>query len=128
MNTIPDTILEQVCVMMNSQQKVKLTEDFVVPIGEVFSLASGAAYVSFTRDSPTEYVLASFQCLLKFVSKEIDPVTDQPEEYGYEDEYRLENVELTAGDDYIKPIYLDFDADWVRLSSACQVKETYTDT
>ena len=61
MNTIPDTILEQVCVMMNSQQKVKLTEDFVVPIGEVFSLASGAAYVSFTRDSPTEYVLASFQ-------------------------------------------------------------------
>jgi coatomer protein complex subunit gamma len=40
--------------------------------------------------------------VLKFVSKEIDPSTGEPEDEGYEDEYTLEDVSLDLVD-YIQP-------------------------
>lgn len=40
--------------------------------------------------------------MLKFVSKEIDPSTGEPEDEGYEDEYTLEDVSLDLVD-YIQP-------------------------
>ena len=40
--------------------------------------------------------------MLKFVSKEIDPSTGEPEDEGYEDEYTLEDVSLELVD-YIQP-------------------------
>lgn len=110
---------------MQPQERAGITEDFIIPIYSVTSQASGAAYVSFTRDSPSEYGIASFQCSLKFVSKEIDPTSGQPEEDGYEDEYQLEDVELAAGDDYIKPTHANFSVEWDRLSGAFQSTETF---
>ena len=98
-NTIPDTVLEQVSVIMQPQADSGLTEDFIIPIPTLTSATSpGIVYVSFTRDNPEEYVQASFQCILKFVSKELDPATGEPEEEGYEDEYQLEDTELAAAD------------------------------
>ena len=43
-----------------------------------------------------------YSCVLKFVSKEIDPSTGEPEDEGYEDEYTLEDVSLDLVD-YIQP-------------------------
>lgn len=42
-----------------------------------------ALFVSFTCDTLTEYTLASFQCTLKFITKELDPTSGEPEEEGY---------------------------------------------
>jgi hypothetical protein len=82
-------VLEQVSVIMSPQSEdYGLTEDFIIPLPSLTAASSpGIVYVSFTRESPQEYALASFQCLLKFVSKELDPSTGEPEEEGYEDEY-----------------------------------------
>jgi len=41
-------------------------------------------------------------CVLRFTIKEIDPTTGEAEEEGYEDEYQLEDLDLSAGD-YVKP-------------------------
>ena len=102
-NTLPDSILENVSVIMQGQSEDSgLTEDFIIPVPALSSTTSPAiVYVSFTRDSPEEYALASFSCTLKFISKEVDPSTGEPEEEGYEDEYQLEEIELSAGGDYI---------------------------
>ena len=124
---MPDTILEQVSVIMQPQADSGLTEDFIIPI-PTLSLANspGVVYVSFTRDAPEEYATASFQCVLKFISKEVDPATGDPEADGYEDEYQLEEVELAAGGDYIIPSYLNFSSEWDRLRTGASVTETFT--
>lgn len=125
-NTMPDTVLEQVSVIMQPQTESGLTEDFIIPIPSLTSTTSpGIVYVSFTRDSPEEYAVASFQCVLKFVSKEVDPASGEPEEEGYEDEYQLEEVELASGGDYIVPSYASFNAEWDRLQGKATATETF---
>jgi coatomer protein complex subunit gamma len=126
-NTLPDTVLEQTSVIMQSQTEAGLTEDFILTVPTLTASTSPSiVYVSFTRDSPEEYVTASFQCVLKFISKELDPSTGEPEEEGYEDEYQLEEVELTAGGDYIIPSYSSFSSEWDRLRSGATATETFT--
>ncbi|KIJ66406.1 hypothetical protein HYDPIDRAFT_86985 [Hydnomerulius pinastri MD-312] len=126
-NTLPDTVLEDVSVLMQLQTESGLTEDFIMPVASLTASTSPSiVYVSFTRDSPEEYVTASFQCILKFISKELDPSTGEPEEEGYEDEYQLEEVELSAGGDYIIPSYSSFSSEWDRLRSGATATETFS--
>ena len=68
--------------------------------------------------------MGSFACTLKFVSKEVDPSTGEPEEEGYEDEYQVEEIELSASD-YIVPSYATFGSEWDRLKGAPSVTETF---
>jgi coatomer protein complex subunit gamma len=124
-NTLPETVLEGVSVVMQPTGE-GLTEDFIIPIP---SLAAGAGaqivYVSFTRDSPEEYFVGGFGCTLKFVSKEIDPETGVAEETGYSDDYNLEEIEVTAGGDYILPSYCSFDAEWDGLAEGAEREEEF---
>lgn len=115
---MPDTILERVAVAMQPNDS-GLTEDFILPVESLSHENSPQiVYVSFTRDSPEDYVLGSFGCTLKFISKEVDPTSGVPEEEGYEDEYQLEEVELGAGSDYIVPSYAAFAAEWDKMKEA----------
>ncbi|CAK5264828.1 unnamed protein product [Mycena citricolor] len=124
-NTLPDTVLEQVTINMQSEDS-GLTQDFILPIPSLTAATSpGICYVSFTRDDPEEYAVASFQCTLQFVSKELDPTTGEPEEEGYPDEYQIEEVEVSAGGDYIVPSYASFGAEWDRLKAGPSVTETF---
>lgn len=127
-NTLPDTVLEGVSVIMQPQAEDSgLTEDFIIVLPSLSAASSpGIVYASFTRESPEQYAVASFQCTLKFVSKELDPSTGEPEEEGYEDEYQLEEIELSAGGDYIIPNYVTFGSEWDRLRSAATATETFS--
>ena len=123
---MPDTVLEQVAIVMQPSAESSLTEDFIIPLPSLSPTTSpGIVYVSFTRDSPEEYASGSFQCVLKFISKEVDPSTGDPEEDGYEDEYQLEEVELGAGD-YIIPTYVTFSSEWDRLRGGASATETFS--
>ena len=97
-NTIPDTVLEQVSVIMAPSPESGLTEDFIMPVSSLSTGGAGVVYVSFTRDEPAAYAAGSFGCTLRFVSKEVDPTSGAPEEEGYQDEYQVEDCELGAGD------------------------------
>jgi hypothetical protein len=104
-----------------------LKEDFIIPIPELrSSTLPGIVYVSFTRLDPEEYSLASFACTLKFISKEVDPSSGEPEEEGYDDEYQLEEVELGAGGDYIVPSYATFTSEWEQLQGKATATETFS--
>lgn len=123
-NTIPDTVLEQVSVVMSFDEDAGLTEDFLIPIPSLDNEAAGVVYVSYTRSTPSAYTSASFQNTLKFTSKEVDPVTGEPEEEGYADEYQLEEVDIGAGD-YIVPSYANFATEWDRLRAGSTATETF---
>ena len=112
---------------MTPTEDIDLTEDFIIPNPLVTSASSpGVVYVSFTRTDPTQYSLGTFQCVLKFFTKEVDPSTGAPEEDGYEDEYQIEQVELAAGGDYIVPSYATFASEWEKLKDGATAVETFS--
>ncbi|CDZ96709.1 coatomer subunit gamma [Phaffia rhodozyma] len=124
-NTIPDTVLEQVSVLMQPSEDSGLIEDFIIPVPSISSQNSpGVVYVSFSREDPTSFALGSFPCTLKFISKEVDPASGEPEEDGYPDEYQIEELELGAAD-YIVPSYVTFATEWERLKGGQNSTETF---
>lgn len=113
-NTLPDTVLEDVSVVASpSEEDESLEEDFIVPAPKLVPNEPGLVYVAFKKaGGEHDYPIASFTNVLKFTSKEIDPTTGEPEETGYEDEYQVEDLELT-GSDYVVPAFAgNFDHLW----------------
>ncbi|KAK1218697.1 coatomer subunit gamma [Marasmius sp. AFHP31] len=126
-NTLPETVLERVEVFMQPQSEDSgLTEEFIIPLPSLSAQTPGIVYVSFLREDPEQFAIGSFSCSLKFISKEVDPSTGEPEEEGYEDEYQLEEVEVSAGGDYIVPSYATFGSEWDRMHSGPSVTETFS--
>lgn len=111
-NTLPDTVLENASVVAAPEQEDVLEEDFIVPAPKLTTNEPGLVYVAFKKVGEDKFPISSFTNTLKFTSKEIDPTTGEPEESGYEDEYQVEDLELT-GSDYIIPAFAgSFDHIW----------------
>ena len=120
-NTLPATVLTDVSIVcVSSDEDAQLEEDFIIPIPRLDTDVPGTAYVVFKRiDDAAVALAASFTNILKFTSKEIDPSTGEPEEgEGYEDEYQVEDLELT-GADFLLPAYAgNFDTVYAEILAA----------
>ena len=104
-NTIPDTVIEDVSVVATPSDEEELEEDFIIPATKLVTDVPGTVYVSFKKlKGDASFPISSFTNNLKFTSKEIDPTTGEPEENGYDDEYEVEDLELTGGD-YVIPAF-----------------------
>ena len=112
-NTLPDTVLEQVSVIATpSEGDESLEEDFIIPVSKLATDQPGTVYVAFKKTGDSAFPATSFTNILKFTSKEIDPTTGEPDESGYDDEYQVEDLEL-SGSDYVVPAFAgSFDHVW----------------
>jgi coatomer subunit gamma len=114
-NTLPETVLTDVTVVSaptDEDGEASLEEDFFIPAASLPTNEPGTVYVAFKKTQGESFVTSSFSNTLKFTSKEIDPTTGEPEEVGYEDEYEIEDLDLT-GADYVVPAYAgSFDNIW----------------
>ena len=112
-NTLPDTVLENVTVIATPSEEDVLEDDFIIPAPKLTPNDPGVVYVAFKKLSGENSVpITSFTNNLKFTSKEIDPTTGEPEDSGYDDEYQVEDLELT-GSDYVVPTFAgSFDHVW----------------
>ncbi|KAI9102708.1 adaptin N terminal region-domain-containing protein [Phlyctochytrium arcticum] len=115
-NTLNDSLLEAVKVVMklepsDDESAAELAQVENIPIAKLAFDVPSSAYVVYSRPGgicPT----ANFSNILRFVVKDCDPTTGEPDsEEGYEDEYLLEDVELRA---------------WEDLGEASEVTETYS--
>ncbi|KAJ1828313.1 coatomer subunit gamma [Coemansia sp. RSA 2599] len=128
-NTIPEQVLEQVEVAMEPEEDIEgvLQPVLVVPIAELKCDQPGTAYVAFEHIDPETFPAVSFGCTLKFVVKECDPATGEPEEDddGFEDEYSLEATDISAGD-FMQATYIpDSHALWESLGADGEAIETF---
>lgn len=123
-NTLPETILEDVTVMAAPTEDDVLEEEFIVPAPKIAINEPGVVYVTFKNlGGAFSFPVTSFSNVLKFTSKEIDPTTGEPEQGGYEDEYQVEDMDLT-GNDYVIPTFAgSFDEVWEPTSGE-EVSET----
>ncbi|KAF2805260.1 Coatomer, gamma subunit [Mytilinidion resinicola] len=127
-NTLPDTVLLDVQILASPEDDgdVQLEEEFVIPAPKLVTNEPGTVYVSFKRlETESQFIAASFTNTLRFTSKEIDPSTGEPEDGdGYEDEYQVEDLELT-GADYLVPAYAgSFDNVWEQAGAGEEATET----
>ncbi len=115
-NTLPDTVLEDVCIIATpaEEDEPTLEEDFLIPAPKLSTNEPGTIYAAFKileEVSPT-FPVTSFSNVLKFTSKEIDPSTGEPDANGYDDEYEVDGLDLT-GADYVVPAFAgSFDHVW----------------
>ncbi|KAJ9485860.1 hypothetical protein VN97_g7481 [Penicillium thymicola] len=112
-NTLPDTVLENVTVVATPEEEDVLEDDFIIPAPKLPTDQPGVVYVAFKKLTGESSVpVTSFTNILKFTSKEIDPTSGEPEDSGYDDEYQVEDLELTGGD-YVIPTFAgSFDHVW----------------
>ncbi|KAF2105086.1 Coatomer, gamma subunit [Rhizodiscina lignyota] len=128
-NTLPDTVLADVSLVSTPSEDedggAMLEEEFIIPAEKLVTDIPGTVYVAFKKVDPEaqKYVAASFTNVLKFTLKEIDPTTSEPEEGGYEDEYQVEDLEL-SGSDYVLPAYAgSFDNVWEQAGAGDEADE-----
>ena len=116
-NTLPETVLDDVSVMATPAEDDVLEEEFIIPATRLATDEPGTIYVSFKKTTDASFVSTTFSNTLKFTSKEIDPTTGEPEADGFEDEYEVEELELT-GSDYVTPAYAgSFDHVWEQVGA-----------
>ncbi|KAL3419909.1 hypothetical protein PVAG01_08408 [Phlyctema vagabunda] len=123
-NTLSDTVLEDVSVVATPTDEDELEEDFIIPAAKLATDEPGTIYVSFKKSGgETAFPASSFTNVLKFTSKEIDPTTGEPEETGYDDEYQVEDLEL-SGSDYVVPAFAgNFNHIWEQVGASGEEAE-----
>ncbi len=104
-NTLDDSLLEMVSVIAQPESD-ELVEEFILSIDKLPPHGKGTVYVSFTRPETSTIITTPFTNTLSFTSKECDAQTFEPfDDVGFEDEYQIEDLDLTPGD-FIIPSYI----------------------
>lgn len=124
-NTLNDQMLNNVTVEMETGDEAEVVG--YIPCASLAYSVPGTTYtcVQFS-DDPTQ-VTASFSCTLKFVVKDCDPATGEPDddEVGYEDEYVLEDIEMLVADHAQGVLRTNFMASWDEIGDDHEMEDTF---
>ncbi|KAG8539938.1 hypothetical protein GDO81_020094, partial [Engystomops pustulosus] len=123
-NTLNDQILENVTVQMEPIEGYEVM--CYVPVKSLSYNQPGTCYtlVSIPEDDLSAYS-CTFSCMLKFTVKDCDPNTGEADEEGYDDEYVLEDVEVTVVDHIQKVLKPNFGAAWDEVGDDYEKEETF---
>nr|1PZD_A Chain A, Coatomer gamma subunit [Bos taurus] len=124
-NTLNDQTLENVTVQMEPSEAYEVL--CYVPARSLPYNQPGTCYtlVALPKEDPTA-VACTFSCVMKFTVKDCDPTTGEADDEGYEDEYVLEDLEVTIADHIQKVMKLNFEAAWDEVGDEFQKEETFT--
>lgn len=95
-NTLNDQLLENVFIQVDGSAASGLGGMRIVPAPKLAYGEAVRTYVCMDRVEG-EYPLGELACVMKFSVKDVDPATGEADEEGYEDEYGLDDLELTIG-------------------------------
>ncbi|XP_026954279.1 coatomer subunit gamma-1 isoform X1 [Sagmatias obliquidens] len=124
-NTLNDQTLENVTVQMEPTEAYEVL--CYVPARSLPYNQPGTCYtlVALPKEDPTA-VGCTFSCMMKFTVKDCDPTTGETDDEGYEDEYVLEDLEVTIADHIQKVMKLNFEAAWDEVGDEFEKEETFT--
>ncbi|KAH8032645.1 hypothetical protein HPB51_026098 [Rhipicephalus microplus] len=124
-NTLNDQILEHVRVAVEPAEGFHVIAEVSCP--KLAYNVPGTAYVCLEMELEDPLLVAgTFSNTLKYLVKDCDPNTGEPDDdEGYEDEYVLEDLEVTVADHVQKVLKANFAASWEELGNDNQVEDTY---
>jgi len=123
-NTLNEQLLENIQVKVDVSGVKDVTVDSIVPLQSLPCGTPGATYVCLKIPGGSP-ITGTFPTTLKFIAKDVDPQSGEAEDNGYEDEYQLEDLEVTTAD-YMQLTFVpDFNQKWEELGDEFEVIETY---
>jgi len=122
-NTLNDQMLENVTVHMDNQDEFEIIR--TVPAPKLTYGTPGTTYTLVRLPDDPTHVTGTFTCTLKFIVKDCDPNTGEPDDDGYEDEYVLEDIEVTMADHMQKVMKPNFGAFWEEIGESNEVEDTF---
>ncbi|XP_054751910.2 coatomer subunit gamma-2-like [Lytechinus pictus] len=122
-NTLNDQQLENVTVQMESAEGFEVQQYIPAPVLKYNQ--PGTTYTVVQMPDDTSDVSSAFSNTLKFTVKDCDPNTGEPDDEGYEDEYVLEDIEITLSDHMQRVLKPNFMASWEEVGDENEMEETY---
>ncbi|XP_025106281.1 coatomer subunit gamma-2-like [Pomacea canaliculata] len=122
-NTLDDQVLERVTVDMEAGEGFEVVKQ--VACASLPYNKPGSTYTLMRLPEEPTSVTGTFPCTLKFVVRDCDPTTGEPDDEGYEDEYVLEDVEVTVADHVQKVLKANFAASWEEVGPENELEDTY---
>ncbi|XP_078340160.1 coatomer subunit gamma-2-like [Crassostrea virginica] len=122
-NTLNDQVLERVTVQMDPAEGFDVLKS--IPCPSLPYNKPGTTYTLVRLPEDAQLVTGTFSCTLKFVVKDCDPNTGEPDDEGYEDEYVLEDVEVTVADHVQRVMKPNFSASWEEVGPENELEDTY---
>uniref|UniRef100_A0A8B9JNY2 Coatomer protein complex, subunit gamma 2 n=1 Tax=Astyanax mexicanus TaxID=7994 RepID=A0A8B9JNY2_ASTMX len=123
-NTLNDQLLQRVLVQMEPSESYEVVHH--VPAQNLPYSQPGSCYtlVRLPDDDPTA-VTCTFSCTMKYLVRDCDPNTGEPDDDGYDDEYVLEDLEVTVADHIQKVLKPNFGAAWEEVGDEFEKEETF---
>lgn len=122
-NTIAEQVLEEVTVAMDLAEADGFEEELTIPLDQMPLNAVGQTFTVLAREAG--WPLGRMANILRFRVKEVDPSSGVVEEEGFEDEYQLEDLEVSP-QDYIKPVLVsNFRTSWEELNPDSEMSDEY---
>ncbi|XP_030525098.1 coatomer subunit gamma isoform X1 [Rhodamnia argentea] len=123
-NTIPEVLLENVAVIVDSSDAEEFSEVASKPLPSLPYDSPGQTFVAFEKPDGVT-AIGKFSNILKFIVKEVDPSTGEAEEDGVEDEYQLEDLEVVAADYILKVGVSNFRNAWESMGADYERVDEY---
>ncbi|CAH1278633.1 unnamed protein product [Diabrotica balteata] len=127
LNTLPDQLLENVRVEIDAGETFEVLAE--IPCEKLHYNETGTTYVVVKLpDDDLPNSVGTCGAVLKFLVKDCDPSTGIPDsDEGYDDEYTLEDIEITLGDQIQKVSKVNWAAAWEEAAATYVEKEdTYS--
>ncbi|XP_071960744.1 coatomer subunit gamma-2-like [Antedon mediterranea] len=122
-NTLNDQQLENVTVAMEPSDDFEVISHVPIPCLKYNQPGTTYTLVKIPEDPMS--VSCTFSNTFKFLVKDCDPTTGEPDDDGYEDEYVLEDLEVMVSDYMQRVMKPNFGASWDEIGDENEVEETY---
>ncbi|KAK3150964.1 hypothetical protein QOZ80_3AG0239910 [Eleusine coracana subsp. coracana] len=113
-NTIQEQLLEDVTVVVDAMDAEEFSEICSKPLKSLPYNEPGQIFVAFEKSERVP-AIGKFSNVLRFTVKEVDASTGEAEEDGVEDEYQIEDFEITAADYMLKVAVSNFRNAWENM-------------
>ncbi|XP_050363027.1 coatomer subunit gamma [Argentina anserina] len=123
-NTIPEQLLENVIVAVDTSEAEEFTEVESKPLRSLPYDTPGQTFLAFEKPEGVPAV-GKFSNTLRFIVKEVDPTTGEADEDGVEDEYQLEDLDVVAADYILKEEVHNFRHAWENMGPDCERVDEY---
>jgi len=122
-NTLPEQQLSKVMVKMVPQSPDFKVEGQIAAPVLTYNVA-GTSYVA-VKYLTSAYPAGTFTNTLKFVVKEVDPSTGEVDDSGYEDDYHIEDIEVTISDYIKRTLVTAFQEEWDKMGEEGEAVSTF---
>ncbi|XP_044755635.1 coatomer subunit gamma [Coccinella septempunctata] len=127
LNTLSDQLLENVKVQLDPSEGYEIVGEIACP--RLPYNETGTCYVVLKfpeNDLPNS--IGTFGAVLKFIVKDCDPTTGLPDsDGGYDEEYMLEDLEITLGDQIQRVNKVSWNTAWEEADqSFVEMEDTYS--